>query len=1398
MPILNKRLLLRLVVLLLVLAGSLFGVHRVQANRVPTALLWHANNAAEKGKTDKAIAYMRQYLEFRPDDHDQAVKLGEMILDRATTYKDYTNAHFLFEKILREAPQRDDVARKLVTLCLLLGRSEDALIHAERLLKQTPNDGVLLGQLAECQMLQNKPDAAKQSFEAALATNPKIVRPYDQYARLLVRHFNKPQEAGNVLDRMCHANPGSAEAFLLRAKHWRAENKAAECLRDLERVLLHDPENADALVLLAEVEQGRGNLRRAKSTLAALIATYPRDVRGYRALSWLNLVTGNQADAIACLEQGTRVLPDAPELLTPLADIWIEQGETERATTVVKKLESRKDAQPQWKYLRGRLMMKEGKWNEALAILDGLRTEAMAMQGLAQQLNLLVAACHERRGDQEAQRDALKRILAADPTHLAGRVALGNAYLASGSRELALKEYQAAARIPYASTAVWLTYANLRMSLAKEKNANADEWRNVRTLLMELRRQHKHVLEPILMQAEVEAYNGQWVAALKIVRDECQRRPEDPRLWSALADLTARGQGTMAAAQVLSEAQLAVGDSVELKLARARLWMDDPFAGRTQRLAELERTGYSEAEQLRLLRGLFDIYQQLGDDAGQLRIGQQLLARQPQQLSLCKALYALALKVGDAGGQNRWRQEIRKLEGATGRSHVILEGLALVDTLGPNDRAMNDLADAAQAVLQSTPDDLDALLLQAKLAERRDNANLANSLYERCFALEPTLQRTQTAWLGYLLRHGSDEQLKTAFLRMTHDPRLSLAKLRLSFEATCRQANVNGVVRLVNQLGWALQREPRLLLWGGQILEQQGKVTDALAFYKAATTAYPSYVDGWSVRTLASARLGKKEVTDVVQEAQSALGVAYFTYLAEVSATVQNRVPDWKLPIDKSDAWKPYAQALMQVSEARQRLGDVLPVLEQLGKNMQAPEADRVWATRTMAALLAAHGSPEQRQQALQQLRANNSPTISLEDARSRIAALMVAMRANGGDDRKVVVREMVQLLDRITSDPQATANDWFTLAQLHRMMGDRATSRKALEAMLKLEPNNRFFLAVNVDDLLSENRLEEARSFIPKLQQGTHDIRVTACLGRYYTLMNDGQAVLETVEQFVRIADPGTTDRNMRERQAAELLDQLARIANMRGLACAKAIHSGAGERYRIALKAYPDAIVPYTAMLAYVGDVKPAFDDLERYKKRLTPATLVLAGVGVLRSGFAEPAQFQLVQEWIDASLAENPDSIPMKLNLAELHTLRQDFAVAERLYRDVLTREPKNGVALNNLAWILAPKPEAATQALNYAEQAIALYEATAEMLDTRARILIAAGKYDRAIVDLNDAINQGQTPLRYFHLAIAYAKMGNQAEANKAFVLAKARGLDAKAIHPYDLPLFKQLAESSTSN
>jgi predicted Zn-dependent protease len=128
-------------------------------------------------------------------------------------------------------------------------------------------------------------------------------------------------------------------------------------------------------------------------------------------------------------------------------------------------------------------------------------------------------------------------------------------------------------------------------------------------------------------------------------------------------------------------------------------------------------------------------------------------------------------------------------------------------------------------------------------------------------------------------------------------------------------------------------------------------------------------------------------------------------------------------------------------------------------------------------------------------------------------------------------------------------------------------------------------------------------------------------------------------------------------------------------------------------------------------------------------------------------------------------------------------------------VLKADSKNLFALNNLAWILAARSETAAEALGLVDRAIALGGINGEVLDTRARILIAAGRPERAIADLTDAIGQGGTPLQYFHLALAYSRLGKTAEAVKAFRDGQARGLGIHMIHPDDRAVFAELSSQA---
>ena len=150
---------------------------------------------------------------------------------------------------------------------------------------------------------------------------------------------------------------------------------------------------------------------------------------------------------------------------------------------------------------------------------------------------------------------------------------------------------------------------------------------------------------------------------------------------------------------------------------------------------------------------------------------------------------------------------------------------------------------------------------------------------------------------------------------------------------------------------------------------------------------------------------------------------------------------------------------------------------------------------------------------------------------------------------------------------------------------------------------------------------------------------------------------------------------------------------------------------------------------------------------------------------------------------------------LNRAEFLAIRHDLKGAIEGFEKVVAREPRNVIALNNLAWLLAADPATAEKALGLVTRATREGGLTGELLDTRARVQITLRQFAAAERDLAEAISHEPTALRWFHVALLRTTQTppNAEEASKAFTEAKRRGIEPKGVHPADLPVFKVLAK-----
>ena len=151
---------------------------------------------------------------------------------------------------------------------------------------------------------------------------------------------------------------------------------------------------------------------------------------------------------------------------------------------------------------------------------------------------------------------------------------------------------------------------------------------------------------------------------------------------------------------------------------------------------------------------------------------------------------------------------------------------------------------------------------------------------------------------------------------------------------------------------------------------------------------------------------------------------------------------------------------------------------------------------------------------------------------------------------------------------------------------------------------------------------------------------------------------------------------------------------------------------------------------------------------------------------------------------------------LHLAELYDQRGRWDDAENMYRRVLLpeNEPKNIVALNNLAWLLAQQssdPQKHQEALLRIESAVAGIGRRADLLDTRGLVHMKLGQNAAALADFREAAADMPTPAHLFHLARAITRAAIKPTPPRCSSMAQEQGLQASVLHPSEQSEYQKM-------
>ncbi|MCP5249845.1 MAG: PEP-CTERM system TPR-repeat protein PrsT [Candidatus Accumulibacter sp.] len=144
---------------------------------------------------------------------------------------------------------------------------------------------------------------------------------------------------------------------------------------------------------------------------------------------------------------------------------------------------------------------------------------------------------------------------------------------------------------------------------------------------------------------------------------------------------------------------------------------------------------------------------------------------------------------------------------------------------------------------------------------------------------------------------------------------------------------------------------------------------------------------------------------------------------------------------------------------------------------------------------------------------------------------------------------------------------------------------------------------------------------------------------------------------------------------------------------------------------------------------------------------------------SGNAAEAD-KFAEGWIK----DHPKDARFRLYVAEIATMRKDYAGAAKRYREMLEAQPNDPAVLNNMAWVAGQLKD--PKAVEYAEKANKLAPNQPAILDTLGVLLVDKGDSARGLEQLKKALElspqASQIRLNY---ARALIKTGQKGEARK---------------------------------
>ena len=1390
------------------------------------------NNAEEKlvEKEDEnhPDTWMNRLVKANPESPQAHLLRGQYLL---RTYKSEEA-----EKEAAEALRRMPVALREVGTAL--GKTAAALKELAGLAPTTPESAKTA--LAELDSAEKQMENAAKSA-ASLAEIEES--PGDQ-AAIVEALKNAPKAlkaAGAALVAISEENDeddGIDEAGKAVAA---AKSKAFDELDVLNGSML------DSLLLLAECKANKAESENSLKLATRAYTFFPDSAQVYLLLSRLEDHEGNQQKVRDWVELGLDATDESPILLWVKANYLIDdlgsaakhsKEEQNDIREQLREISDKLRASPTRYqlpayigYLSARAAFEQGQWAKASKEFETIRSDLSRMDPrLAVKSDQMVAKCYDRLGRSELAREAQHRAARA-PSPTANRFGEIARMLSQGKVDEAIAAFEKLNEDGNLPEDAWVLLVQNNLGINRLREKSKQDWDTFNRVLQEAEKASPEDARLPLIAADALVAQEKIAEAQKLLSEACKKNPEDPQLWKSLIRLAQQKEDWKEADRLLADARKELGDSADLRISEAVLIIERYKKDSGPALTKLagNTDQFSNEDKVRLLSVLAACSRQAGD----LKLAHELCRKaadaDPTNLKLCVFLFEIAAQQQDDAAMAKAVEEIHEIEEEgplwhfyeavrlatkfdkdkdkdTNHLDEALRHLAQAKILRPNWDRVPSLRGRIELSKGNKKEATESLSEAVELGSRDPQAigALVHLLYEQ--------GRNDEAQRMIGLLEDQDAQVSTQARRMQAQDMLVRGDQEQGLDNYRKIAENSEDFRDHLRLGQILGIFGQRAQLSKKDLQAKELFDEAEKSLRKAAELAPDETTVWLALVQFLSRNGKESAAlEVIAEARKTVDKKYLPLALARCFQSPGRYAEaqqqYQTAVENSDGKDSAAQLFAAFYLQNKKYEEAEKLLKKMIDGEQpASEADVAWARRSMALLLFGQGGLAKRRDAIAMVDKNlaKDPS-SLDDIREK--ARLLASFGNPAE-----LQEANKLIEKLLSQPNPKPDDLFLMAGVMLAQKDWPGVTRHMSQLLAGKNIKPLWLRFYIEALLNRNEVSSAESYLKSLEQlepnsfavADFTVRILSSRGQY-------DKALEVLDKYVNNPSAagldGMSEKEQEKQKTARLVNAAKTLESLieklpheekgsdpQQLAGAKKFIDRTEAYWREIAKRHPEGPFRLVRFLSDHGKRDEALNIVETAWQKGKPSSIATTVVSLIFKGHATPAQVKRVERIINDAIITFGETSPLLLAMAELRSIQRRYEEAESIYRKVLGKEPRNVVALNNLAVFLALRNIKAEESLEFINKAIEIAGPKPTLRDSRASVHISRGDWESALADIDAAIGGNPTATRFFHKAQVLNGLKKKGEAIAALKAAQDMGLNEDTLQPLERPAYRQLRDN----